>query len=250
MINKDSLKIILIITLIILVILYLCNKSENFATDKKTCNKYINACNKDVYLKKCKSNPTGSYLHTCRDCEYSKKKDMLFCNCQDVEGFDVTTMMENASKCSNIVNINGYLTCDNPLGNYVSTCTNCHVDNYNDSLTCDCKNKINHDKKTTLYKVADCANIENIDGELKCIDTREKMPNVADHSSMVRTEDIGSITLPGNFNNTCFDCRYHHKLDQLECVCIQENGLDKTTILHNASKCKNIENHDGNLTCA
>jgi len=57
------------------------------------------------------------------------------------------------------------------------------------------------------------------------------------------------INPPGKYIHTCNNCKLNTKYDVMKCDCKDTADFDRTTLLHNVSKCKNIENIDGKLEC-
>lgn len=72
-----------------------------------TCSKKMNIENFAEPL------PKGSYIDSCRKCEYNKEQDKLKCRCGDGHGKYLTRHII-VDNCQNIENIRGNLRCGDP----------------------------------------------------------------------------------------------------------------------------------------
>jgi len=126
-------------------------------------------CNKDT-IEHFGTLPVGPYKQTCINCSYNDDKE-LSCSCENRALKLDTYWCDMSTNDGDIIYSNKKLTCNElpfPGGSYKITCKQCTLSNNNRKVKCKCK-KISGEWKTTTLENCNKNNVENNNGDLKCI---------------------------------------------------------------------------------
>ncbi len=215
--------------------------------------------------------PSGTYQQSCKN--ISMRGDDLRARCRDERGRYHDSLLDGADRCwGDIANSNGRLVCTKygalPTGSFTQTCRDINV-RFN-VVRARCQNRDGDWIETSLDSAYRCeGQIENIDGHLRCANSRgdgdDRRPDYDADRNRDRDRDQNrdrdrdgdrgrdrdgdrSYGPRGSYTQTCRDIQVQG--DSIRAVCQNISGDWSETFLRGYDRCVgDIVNDDGRLDC-